>query len=519
MKDVDLTKLPAFMLLRKSQQDQDEERRARAAGRVYDALDNQRQALMALADRLGVTVPPENIVAEIKSGKLLRNRKAFLVLLDRVRALKAPGALLLTVNVARITRGLLTERGEIQDLFIDKRVYIATMNGITNLQVADERLMYEFQGAMAHHYLLQYKEQVARTRAVHLENGRPRTGRVPFGYRWDKDLKEPQPHSENFAILQAICRDAFFLSIACLEEKYGVTEKRIRRALRSPMICGWPAQTTRRGENGVIELPREEWIWPQRQGTYQVAISREEWERLQIVIDGRQRGIPGGVARQTGHWCRDVVEFTAMPGKVMLGSYASGKKPYQTYVRRPERWGPYLYVSRDAVHQAVEGAIQPILQSRGFLALVRALGVRPDAPPDSAIEELQTDLSRLKEQLHNLLLKETDPTTHPRDIQDIRDTRKALRARADQVEAQLQRKQSQSPTITRAEAARLAEWAECIHKLPFAEGWAQIADIDKRPIVNLLVEAVRVDLIKPEKGKGYERQITVKLQPWLEGNV
>src|SRR5207244_6178568 len=98
----DLVGLPAFMLLRKSRADEEEERRARDEGRTLDVLATHRSILSALAER--DEVPILFVCEELRSGERLADRPEFLAFLERLRQLPSPGAILYVIHAERVTR-------------------------------------------------------------------------------------------------------------------------------------------------------------------------------------------------------------------------------------------------------------------------------------------------------------------------------------------------------------------------------------------------------------------------------
>jgi DNA invertase Pin-like site-specific DNA recombinase len=518
-----ITDLPAFMLLRKSQADKAEEQRLAAVGQVYDALANQRQALVDLAARDGVTVPGERICTEIKSGASLSRRTDFLALLEQIRSLDRPGAVLYAVNTARISRGLLTERGMLQDLFIDKQVLIRTMDGFTNLSDADQRLLYEFKGALAHHYLLRYKEDVARTRASQVHNGQIRNANIPLGYSWDRNAKQPAPHPTDFPILQRICVEAFTTPIRQLEERYRVPRDRIIRALRSPMICGWPAKTTgmrpspQTGKLWHGYLPRDQWVWPEKQGDYPTAMDRADWERLQVVLDERQLGGKGQRAI-TDHWCRDVLSFPQMPGPVGLGTYCAGKTTFTTYIRRVDGGfsGTRYYIERKKVHEEVQEAVRPVLTSPEIVGTFEELKRIRTARESTDEAGLKQEQERLAAQLKNLIREETAPNLHPAKLAGILSLQQEVLAESDRVAARLKELRERAWPLSSPEVEDFLTFAKKIRSKKFDTGWKEIPDEGKRALMRYLVAAVEVTLQKAERGPRNKREITVILQPWAK---
>ncbi len=437
---------------------------------------------------------------DVGSGERIASRPSFQRLLQALTALPdvpraTVGAHLYVIDADRISRGILTERGQIQDLLIAKGVVICTPQGVTDLRDTDQRLLHNVKGALAEWELGKYKDRVARTRRDQIRQGQARNANVPWGYEWDHKHKRPVPHRDRFPILQAAAREAMHTSLHVLARKYQVPVVYLWRALRNPLICGWPAQIARIGPNGeTIRLPREEWIWPEKEGDYPKACSREDWERLQESLQSRQRGQGG--RSDTNHWCRDVVRLNGQACRLSVSWWP-------IYLARDSR----LYIKREEVHRAVEARLAELFRTGDVVSRVAALARRkPEPAPDPGrLEELRAELVAL-ERRAALLEGER--------LLAVEQAAKAVEREIEGEKRRLERDRRQAPLLSGEEARLLQEVCTELQE-GFAEWWdGFLSDVQKRVIVRLLVERAEVECEKV--GGRWQRVTVVYLKSWLE---
>lgn len=492
-----------------------------------EVLYRHRAILLQLQQSKGVVVPPEHQFEEVRSGESIQRRPEFQRLLKLIGGLpdcprdRVQGYLW-CMDADRLSRGMLKEQGEIQELLIRKGVVLQTPAGATDLRDTDERLLHGVKGLLGNWEIGKYKDRVASARRQLVREGKVRNANVPFGYLWDRNKKEPVPHPAEFPVLAEAARLAFTHSVYQLAERYGVRKKKLLIALRSPMICGYPAKTTKPRPDGIGTdyLPRSEWLfveglWPVQEGTYPKAMELDEWLLLQECLDKRDRSPSRGRRSTQNHWCKDVIEFVDAPGPVCLGGYCKPGVKFPTYARN-EKGRPQLYVPREMVHAAVLVAILPVLGSPLLLQMLtdlRAQQGKQKAPEEAALKQEQ---ERLSAQLASIQRQEHDPDTHPAELPGLRALKTETLRSIDGVAAQLHRLRAQVPMLSVQQAEDIGKLAGFVRGGGFEEAWEEMQDEEKRLLVNGIVARVEVACVRPRPRAHAKREVAVRLQPWAE---
>jgi len=409
-------------------------RKSRALGDPDDPkiLDHHQEALERLALREDLVIPPERYIREIGSAETISGRPRFKALLEYWERLPYDaGGIVLVTELERLSRGSMQERGRIADALARADIHILTLHRRYDLRNTDDRLMAQIQWIFAEHELGKYKERKALKLEKLLREGRTPNGREPFGYRWDPEREDFVPHPEQFTILQRWCEEIFSLSIDRIAARWGVGRWVVYQTLTNPTICGWPARRTgpHHGERECsrkhVRLKREDWRWPERQGTYEPACSRDRWEQIQVVLRQRahRRANPGS---DENGWCRDVLRFVSHPE---CSAYLATDSNYRNRPDDPSRWTyeagrsrptkaspevARVYIPRYVVHAAAEAALARIFdapellresleehRSRQALRAVHTAAGRD-------LETLTAERGRAERQLDDLLRRELD---------------------------------------------------------------------------------------------------------------
>lgn len=403
------------------------------------------------------------------------------------------------------------ERGRIQEALTRAGLQVWTPEGWIDLSQSGQSALYEVKGVFSQLEVAAYKVRVRNTMYGKVLQGQVRRGRVPFGYRYDRNTREPVPDGEAFELLKLICHDALTLSRSRLSARYGVSEAKIQKALMSPVICGYPAECYRLDPDTdrVKRLPREEWIWPSKAGSYPAAISRDEWEELQQVIRARYRR-PVKIDAEDA-WCRDLVRFNGIDQPVILGSWHNGKRfRYHTYELRPAG-RTRVYVDRALVHAEALGAIREALADREWLQqhLTQYLARRGGEKRSSGErgEAVGKNLDRLRRQADALLRKEVaaEADHDAEEVAAIARVRVQVHQEITRARAELQEIQRQvpvSPQVDRLQAflSQQADWSPLIRDdLPGAA---------KAVLANGILERIEVTVEAVEGERTHRRAVT-----------
>jgi DNA invertase Pin-like site-specific DNA recombinase len=511
----DLPPPEGYLLLRKSRRKEEQN--------DPEALEKHRGALLRLAEQDGVSIPPEHIIAEVKSGESLAGRPAFSAWLHRIsKHPPAYGGLLYSVDVDRISRGVASERGYIQEALLAAGIKVRTPAGLTDLANPEETLLYELRGSLSRLELQKYKQRVTAARNEMTRTGKLCTGRPAWGYDWDKNQQQPVPDSQRFPILQALCREIFDTSALALSQRYGLSHTTVWKALSNPMICGYPCRryrttTTRSGERRPVLLPREQWVWPEQPGTYPVACSRDEWEAIQIVLQQRW-SLAGKSGFDAEGWCRDVLLFRGYSERPRLsGRYQHAGRTLLTYALDRKVTNGNIYIRRDVVHRAVETALRDALTDEDS-------GLPPDPASggvagsngavrgsDAVLDGIRQELERERRQLADLMRLWAGADEEERLA--IRTTQAAVKRRLADLKREIQA--AHAPVAAPLDLQPLLP-----HLALLAADWELEWDPTpgevKRQIVRLCVLEVEA-IVAPVPGRSHWlREVgEVRLQDWL----
>lgn len=496
----------SFLYLRKSRDRRDEREDP-------DVLRRHRAILLEVIAKDGQELREERIFEEVRSGESITRRPEFSRLLTLLGGLPLSpkdrvGGLLYCMDADRLSRGMLKEQGEIQELLISRGIVIRTPSETVDLRHRVQRLMHTVKGALAEYELAQGKDRMERVRGQMVKEGKSRTGSVPFGYRWDYQHKRPAPDPVDFPVLQALCREAFTLSTHQLSKKYGVCQQQVWTALTSPTICGYPAKTTgyRPGTKSVIYLPREEWEWPVVQAGYPTAMERGEWERLQQVIAGRRvgKGVRDGAPNA---WCRDVVWIAGCDKRPRLSVHTGSRGTTPTYERGK------LYVARQAVHEAVAARLAALDWGR---LLTRLEGWQAPSEPSADLTALEAEQQRLTRKLAAVNDALTDPDATDEDRAALKALRAQVNAALSSSRKKLDALRSHAPSLSRLEVEALAVAAEQLGR-DFTGMWNEgMTDEERRLVVRTLVAEALVTIEVAEPRGRHRRTVAVRLRAQLE---
>ncbi len=494
-------------------------------------LHKHRRELMRLTAEAGHEVRPDRIFEEVGSGDTLRARPICRALLEALARLpRGHGGALWTVEASRLTRGSLSDRARVFETLSRAGVWHWTRNGPYDLNQTSDLMRWEIETTIAHHELGVYRDRVAAARLEMALEARIPTGKPPYGWVWDRNAKNDDgskgrsvPDPLAFPIVQALCRDAIHLSAAALESRFGLSRDLIYDLLRNPFICGWPArryfphrgERTRRdnGEewmNPSAYTSRDRWIWPNQPGDYESACTREEWEAIQVAIDGRRNAAAGRGSVDNG-WCRDVVQFLGHPGHASLASKAPKRGfTYPLYQLSRSHGQPLrIYIARPLVHEAAAAAVLDLLARPGVLregiAAYQARRCAPSSMADTAA--LAEEAGRLESLLDVLL----DRELRAAEAGDLREVASIVRQRerykreladAEQRLAALSTRAAPDPDVD--DLAHLLGALDQVGEILPAV-WGALDDQARRQVVSGMLEAV-VCRVEPIPGSGRWRR-------------
>lgn len=168
-------------------------RKSRETADSDDTLKQHRDTLQEYIKREGFV----NVewFEELKSAESIQGRPIFSSLLNRIKDGEFDG--ILVVAFDRLSRGSMQEQGAIQDAFKESNTLLVTPDGITDFTDVDQSFQSSLIGLMSNWELEQIKRRLAIGKKRAVKDGRMATGRVPFPYVHDKNLKKAIVDDEN----------------------------------------------------------------------------------------------------------------------------------------------------------------------------------------------------------------------------------------------------------------------------------------------------------------------------------
>lgn len=484
---------------------------------ALDVLRWHRATLQQLVQQDRLSVPGEHWFEEIESGGRITSRPHFQRLLDAWRRLPVrAGGVIYCMDADRLSRGILRERGEVQEIILRARLRIRTPTGFTDLWDTDQRLLHNIKGDLAEWELAKFKDRVENTIMARTLEGIP-GGRVPYGWMWDRNAKPKRvvAHPTEFPIVVALCREGFHVSTVELARRYGLRQDQVWRLLTNPFVAGYPARRHYNQEGTYLRLsdgaprrnqsalrPREEWELARKPGDYPPAMTLEEWQRLQVVL--KERGTLRLKCLTPAGWCREVVQFVGHPEitSVCLSSSPrqrkGGVERHLTYEGRV-RDRVVVTISRAAVHAAAFAALARLWSSAPvatapLLAAAAQWQAQQETPGEDAAR-LSQSIAAKRSRLAQLW------ATTPEDALDaaaIRQAQEQIKKEIKGLEAALRSVQ----THTAADPLLADALPLVVDRLrDFGTVWEQFEDRERKIMVRGTLAALQVDTARLRRGR------------------
>jgi DNA invertase Pin-like site-specific DNA recombinase len=495
-------------------------RKSRPEAKTPDVLAEHRSILARLAANDQTPMPPEHVVEEIGTADNLADRPRFRALLAELQTLP-PGIALYCMDIDRLTKGPLPDRAQVYSALTAAQTRIRTTDRWYDLGRPEDLFLFELKAMLGHHENNVHHKRVRVKWDEMTRKGIVLTGTAPFGYRWDRNIRNLVPEPEQFPIVGAMFRDALTQSTYRMSSVYDMRPSSILRILRNPVYTGYPARHCvrhrfqgRKNAVGTRYLDRDEWTWPEQAGTYPAAISRELFERVQVMLKSRHR--VGEKTGTTEGWCRDVIEFEGMPGRIDLGSHGRTGNRYLVYQVKGDR---RLYVDRAIVHEAATDAILRALAAPGLPAAAvaaREAVARQEQLvqiPEPNREAIRLQIAAMRTQLDDLLIREVAAT----DSEEAASIARVRVMHRDTIET-LQRQLSDSvpPPAESTALPRLLK--DYPHLLDDPRGaWRQAQETEKRVLAAAILRRLVVRITPRPHPIPYEREVVlIEYQPWLK---
>lgn len=254
-----------------------------------DSLPFQRKKLKEYCKFLGI----EDFVIFEDDGYSAKNtdRPHFQEMMSRVR--DGEFSHLIVWKVDRVSRNLLDFAAMYQELK-DHKVTFISMNEQFDTSTAIGEAMLKIILIFAELERNMTSERVTGIMLDRAEQGLWNGARMPVGYRWNPEIKFPEPDPEETKIVQFIFDEyervrsttkiARYLSHNQIASKRGGqwTSKLIRDIIRSPFYIGTYRYNLRESGRGPLK-PESEWIV--RENNHPAIITKEQFDRCNAIMD------------------------------------------------------------------------------------------------------------------------------------------------------------------------------------------------------------------------------------------
>lgn len=254
-----------------------------------DSLPFQRKKLKEYCKFLGI----EDFVIFEDDGYSAKNtdRPHFQEMMSRVR--DGEFSHLIVWKVDRVSRNLLDFAAMYQELK-DHKVTFISMNEQFDTSTAIGEAMLKIILIFAELERNMTSERVTGIMLDRAEQGLWNGARMPVGYRWNPEIKFPEPDPEETKIVQFIFDEyervrsttkiARYLNHNQIASKRGGqwTSKLIRDIIRSPFYIGTYRYNLRESGRGPLK-PESEWIV--RENNHPAIITKEQFDRCNAIMD------------------------------------------------------------------------------------------------------------------------------------------------------------------------------------------------------------------------------------------
>ena len=254
-----------------------------------DSLPFQRKKLKEYCKFLGI----EDFVIFEDDGYSAKNtdRPHFQEMMSRVR--DGEFSHLIVWKVDRVSRNLLDFAAMYQELK-DHKVTFISMNEQFDTSTAIGEAMLKIILIFAELERNMTSERVTGIMLDRAEQGLWNGARMPIGYRWNPEIKFPEPDPEEAKIVQFIFDEyervrsttkiARYLNHNQIASKRGGqwTSKLIRDIIRNPFYIGTYRYNLRESGRGPLK-PESEWIV--RENNHPAIIAKEQFERCNAIMD------------------------------------------------------------------------------------------------------------------------------------------------------------------------------------------------------------------------------------------
>ncbi|PRR93690.1 recombinase family protein [Bacillus sp. NMCN1] len=135
---------------------------------------------------------------EVVSSESIDNRPIFSKLLPRIKSGEFDA--LCVIAYDRLSRGSQIDSGRIMEACKESNTLIITPQKIYNMSNESDEMLSEFESVIARNEYRAIKRRLLNGRKGAVKAGRPHSGSVPYGYKWDKNDKSAKIVEEKIKI-------------------------------------------------------------------------------------------------------------------------------------------------------------------------------------------------------------------------------------------------------------------------------------------------------------------------------
>jgi site-specific DNA recombinase len=188
-----LSNLDAFIYLRKSRKDLEEEKRQAEQGNQFDTLDRHRSQLLELAKLKQVRV--QGVFEEVVSGEYISERPEMQRMLREIELGSVDAVLCMDLD--RLGRGDMVDQGTIYRIFKNSETIIVTPTEVIDPRDENQELTFSIKSLIAREELKTIVKRMQRGRRQSAKEGKSITRKPPYGYLRDENLKlYPDPDTK-----------------------------------------------------------------------------------------------------------------------------------------------------------------------------------------------------------------------------------------------------------------------------------------------------------------------------------
>lgn len=188
-----LSNLDAYIYLRKSRKDLEEEKRQAEQGNHFDTLERHRSQLLEFAKVKNIRVI--DIFPEIESGEFISERSEMQKMLRKIELGSVDAVLCMDLD--RLGRGDMVDQGTIYRIFKNSETIIITPTEVIDPQDENQELTFSIKSLIAREELKAIVKRMQRGRRQSAREGKSISRKPPYGYLRDENLKlYPDPDTK-----------------------------------------------------------------------------------------------------------------------------------------------------------------------------------------------------------------------------------------------------------------------------------------------------------------------------------